>query len=87
MRDHLGSPVFIGVLVFFVNELNVKNGTLCLRPYQDENSQCRLTSEVDHFRTWVVLGWVTIWEVQVPYIFMSFFLSKLKFYKCNFMST
>ena len=39
---------------------------LCyLQPYQDENTGSRLISEVYHLRAWVVLGWVTTWEVQV----------------------
>ena len=36
-----------------------------LQPYQDENTGSRLISEVNHPRAWVVLGWVTTWEVQV----------------------
>ena len=37
----------------------------CLQPYQDENTGSRLNSEVNHLRAWVVLGWMTTWEVQV----------------------
>ena len=37
----------------------------CLQPYQDENTGSRLISEANHLRAWVVLGWVTTWEVRV----------------------
>ena len=76
MGDHLGSP---GVVVFLSSAFQIvywlefgqngskldKKTTLCLQPYQDENTGSRPISEVNHLRAWVVLGWVTTWEVQV----------------------
>ena len=37
----------------------------CLRPYHGEITGSRLISKVKHRRAWVVLGWVTTWEVRV----------------------
>ena len=37
----------------------------CLRPYLGEITGSRLISKVKHRRAWVVLGWVTTWEVRV----------------------
>ena len=36
-----------------------------LRPYHGEITGSCLISKVKHRRAWVVLGWVTTWEVQV----------------------
>ena len=37
----------------------------CIRPYHGEITGSRLISKVKHRRAWVVLGWVTTWEVRV----------------------
>ena len=37
----------------------------CLCPYHGEITESFLISKVEHRRAWVVLGWVTTWEVQV----------------------
>ena len=36
-----------------------------LRPYHGETTGSRLISDVKHRWAWVVLGWVTTWEVRV----------------------
>ena len=41
----------------------------CLRPFHGEITGSRLISKVKHRRAWVVLGWVTTWEVRVLYTF------------------
>ena len=70
MGDHLGSP---GVVDFYLLllYLNVNNITdplklrSCLRPYHGEITGSCLISKVKHRRAWVVLEWVTTWEVLV----------------------
>ena len=37
-----------------------------LRPYHVENTGSRPITEVKQRRAWLVLGWVTAWEYQVP---------------------
>ena len=48
-------------------KLSVSNSFVhfCLRPYHGETTGSRLISEVKHRRAWVLLGWVTTWEVRV----------------------
>ena len=70
--DHLGSPGVVDSL-FFLLIKNLKFNSiigmftryLCLRPYHGESTGSRLISKVKHRRAWVVLGWVTTWEVRV----------------------
>ena len=42
------------------------NATKCLRPYHVESTGSRPITEVKQRRAWLVLGWVTAWEYQVP---------------------
>ena len=39
---------------------------LRLRPYHVESTGSRPITEVKQRRAWLVLGWVTAWEYQVP---------------------
>ena len=39
---------------------------LRLRPYHVESIGSRQITEVKQRRAWLVLGWVTAWEYQVP---------------------
>ena len=39
--------------------------SLCLRPYHVECTGSRPITEVKQRRAWLVLGWVTAWELQV----------------------
>ena len=40
-------------------------GEVCEETVSPETTGSRLISEVKHRRAWVVLGWVTTWEVRV----------------------
>ena len=54
-----------------------------LRPYRVENTGSRPISEVKQRRAWIVLRWVTTWELQVLWAFLMliFVFSVRKFQK------
>ena len=66
MKGRRGIVDFNFTSKYFI-KLSVSNSFVhfCLRPYHGETTGSRLISEVKHRRAWVVLGWVTTWEVRV----------------------
>ena len=90
MGDHLGSPGVVDFL-FIAFQFSKKTYDIrsfkpysCLRPYHGEITGSRLISKVKHRRAWVVLGWVTTWEVRVLETFLLFFSLKLKYMIASF---
>lgn len=45
----------------------------CQRPYHIESTSSRSITEVKQCWAWLVLGWVTAWEPQVPLTLFEFF--------------
>ncbi len=65
-----GKPGHGFFICTFLRDLRDRQSTaafnLRLRPYHVESTGSRPITEVKQRRAWLVLGWVTAWEYQVP---------------------
>src|SRR5512137_927544 len=97
MGDHLGTPgaidfllqFFCMELVFFQEEMSCSNCKEkkvhlghCQWPYHTESAGSHLNTKVKQCWAWLVLGWETTWELQVPLTFcFNFFAWNWCFFK------